>query len=312
MNSPPRHILVVEDSAAVREMYASALSVDGFTVTAVANAKEAFRAVAKERFHLVILDLMLPGMNGFEVCKLLKKDVKTFSIPIIVASVLKGADPEVFAIESGADDFLFKPFDERVLRARVHMVLRRHEQHAALHPLTGLFGRIFVEQALEQRIQSSEPFAMLRFDLRHFRFFNRHYNYGEGDYFLKFVGAIVKEGSLAHGSPEDVVGHLSADDFVVITTPESEETVAEYVCSKYTELRNQYFDDDDVAHGMMRIKTRSGTPREEPLTTLHCAVVHNAYRSFENLFELFDTADEMLIFHKEKGATGWMRDRRQN
>jgi len=118
-------ILVVDDEEDILEMVKYNLSREGYQVDAVTTGEAAVAKAHKIQPHLIILDLMLPGLDGFEVCKLLKNDPKTSHIAIVMLTA-KGEDSDIVAgLELGAEDYITKPFSPRVLIARVRAILRR-------------------------------------------------------------------------------------------------------------------------------------------------------------------------------------------
>jgi two-component system alkaline phosphatase synthesis response regulator PhoP len=120
------HILVVEDEDDILELLRYNLAKEGFRVTGVVSGEEALRTARSQPPDLIILDLMLPGMDGLTVCRELKHDAKTREIPIIMLTA-KGEEADIVAgLELGADDYVTKPFSPRVLLARLRAVLRRH------------------------------------------------------------------------------------------------------------------------------------------------------------------------------------------
>lgn len=125
------HILVVEDEADIQELIRYNLGKDGYHVTVASSSEEAFKRIKTAPPAAVLLDLMLPGMNGLEFCKLLKAEPSTRGIPVLMVTA-KGEEADVVAgLELGADDYLTKPFSPRVLLARLRAVLRRREAAAS-------------------------------------------------------------------------------------------------------------------------------------------------------------------------------------
>jgi two-component system, OmpR family, alkaline phosphatase synthesis response regulator PhoP len=118
-------ILVVEDEDDIRELLRYNLAKEGYQVTGSASGEEALKAVKAARPDLLVLDLMLPGMDGLEVCRSLKQDPQTRTLPIVMLTA-KGEEADIVAgLELGADDYVTKPFSLRVLLARLRAVLRR-------------------------------------------------------------------------------------------------------------------------------------------------------------------------------------------
>ena len=118
-------ILVVEDEDDIRELLRYNLAKEGYQVTGSASGEEALKAVRVAMPDLVLLDLMLPGLDGLEVCRSLKQDPQTRNLPIVMLTA-KGEEADIVAgLELGADDYVTKPFSLRVLLARLRAVLRR-------------------------------------------------------------------------------------------------------------------------------------------------------------------------------------------
>jgi two-component system phosphate regulon response regulator PhoB len=118
-------ILVVEDEDDILELISYNLAKEGYQVTGVPTGEDTLKRVRSELPDLVVLDLMLPGVDGLEVCKLLKNDPKTRHVPIVMLTA-KGEEADIVTgLELGADDYITKPFSPRVLIARVRAVLRR-------------------------------------------------------------------------------------------------------------------------------------------------------------------------------------------
>jgi two-component system, OmpR family, alkaline phosphatase synthesis response regulator PhoP len=120
-----KEILVVDDEEDILELVSFNLTREGYLVRRASSGEEALHSVKKDLPHLIVLDLMLPGIDGLEVARRLKKDESTESIPIIMLTA-KGEEVDIVAgLELGADDYVSKPFSPRVLAARIKTVLRR-------------------------------------------------------------------------------------------------------------------------------------------------------------------------------------------
>jgi phosphate regulon transcriptional regulator PhoB len=124
MADTPR-ILAVDDEPDIVDLVTYNLRKEGFIVLSASDAEEALEKIRAENFSLIILDLMLPGMQGMELCRILKKDPKTDNLPIIMLTAKVEEVDRVLGLESGADDYITKPFSPRELVARVKAVLRR-------------------------------------------------------------------------------------------------------------------------------------------------------------------------------------------
>jgi len=126
-----RKILIVEDDRDIVEMIAYNLRADGYEVLSAFTGKDGITLARRERPDLIILDIMLPVMDGFEVCRLLKSTEATACVPIIILSAKSRETDKVVGLELGADDYVTKPFSPRELLARIKVVLRRHKEQPA-------------------------------------------------------------------------------------------------------------------------------------------------------------------------------------
>ena len=122
---PVRSILVVEDEEDIAELIRFNMAKAGYTVRVALSGEDAVRKVKQEPPDVILLDLMLPGIDGWEVCRQLKLDARTSQIPIVMVTAKDGEADVVVGLELGADDYIVKPFSPRVLLARVRAVLRR-------------------------------------------------------------------------------------------------------------------------------------------------------------------------------------------
>ena len=127
---PPRAVLVVEDEPNIRELVALHLQLDGWTVTQTGDGQEALRLARADAFDLVILDLMLPGLDGMTVLRALRREAPAKDVPVLLLTARREESDKVLGLESGADDYLTKPFGVRELVARARALTRRPRANA--------------------------------------------------------------------------------------------------------------------------------------------------------------------------------------
>jgi len=126
-----KHILVVDDEADLIELVSYNLRKEGFTVDSASDGENAIKKIRKGTYSLVILDLMLPGIQGIELCRIIRNDPKTVNLPIIMLTAKGEEVDRILGLEMGADDYMSKPFSPRELVARVKAVLRRSMEKPA-------------------------------------------------------------------------------------------------------------------------------------------------------------------------------------
>lgn len=165
-------ILIVEDEAPIRQMVAFALTRAELTCTQAADAKQAQAAIAQSLPDLILLDWMLPGISGIDYARRLRRDELTREIPIIMLTARGEEDDRIQGLDSGADDYLVKPFSTRELIARIHAVLRRATPYVASQTLT--FGALTIDRAGHRVQADSQPLKLSPTEFRLLCFLASH------------------------------------------------------------------------------------------------------------------------------------------
>jgi DNA-binding response OmpR family regulator len=154
-----RRVLVVEDDEAIRELIALHLKLEGFAVLPAADGSEALRLAKSERFELIVLDVMLPGLDGISVCAAVRRDSANRDTPILMLTARREESDKVLGLETGADDYLTKPFGIREFIARVRALQRRHQrlEETAAQPQPVTAGPLTVDPLRRQaRLEGRE------------------------------------------------------------------------------------------------------------------------------------------------------------
>jgi len=145
---PPRRVLIVEDEAPIRELLRLHLSLAGFGVDEIGDGAAALDRLRAERYDLVVLDLMLPGLDGITLCRAIRAQGPNVATPLLMVTARDTESDKVLGLESGADDYLAKPFGIREMLARVGAILRRSERaEAAVDPSRRVHSRHVVLDA---------------------------------------------------------------------------------------------------------------------------------------------------------------------
>jgi diguanylate cyclase (GGDEF)-like protein len=291
-------ILVVEDEQLIARLLEETLQIEGYNVVTVLNGEDAVQFALCETPHLVILDLMLPGIDGYEVVRRLRTYPKTMHIPIIVLSSCGGTKDKVNAFEFGVDDYITKPFHTDELLARIRAQLRRVLQNF-LSPLVGLPGGFQVELAINFKLNSIEPWSMLYLDLDNFKAFNDVYGFLAGNDLIRLVGRICQRVVRQHGNPVDFVGHVGGDDFVVVTTPERAHLLCTRICDQYKEESITFYRPEDLRRGSISGVDRKGRSYLFPLVSLSIGVVNNQIRQPHSIQEVSYLAAEAKYHAKQ-------------
>lgn len=218
MGADKESLLIVEDDVDVAEMLTAYFRAQGYEVQAVNWGEDAVQTCRATHPDLVILDIRLPDIDGFEVARRLRSNQRTLDIPIIFLTELRERTDRMQGLELGADDYITKPFDIQELRLRVRNSLRRSSQSPLTNPVTGLPEGMLVEERLRECLQSQE-WAALLVSITHLTEFREAYGFVASDDVLRAVSLMIHNAMRGLGGANDFIGQLGATEFLLITHP---------------------------------------------------------------------------------------------
>jgi diguanylate cyclase (GGDEF)-like protein len=309
--SPPPTILVVEDDPMLGRLLRATLEAEGYVAVVAATGEEAVAYALREVPQLLLLDLMLPGISGFEVVEQLRANAKTAHIPVVMLSARTDTAAKVRAFEYNADDYLTKPFNSDELLARIRTQLR-HVAESLLSPLTRLPSGLRVEHAIEQQLHRAEPWAILYLDLDHFKAYNDAYGFLRGNDLIRLLARVITDVVREEGNLTDFVGHIGGDDFVIITTPGHVEAICRRLTREWDAASQTpaYYAEGDLRRGILGAVDRQGQPQSYPLVSVSIGVVTNAHRPITALEEVSRVAAEVKQKAKSIGGSSYYVDQR--
>ena len=162
------------------------------------DGEEALARAGALRPDLVLLDVMMPRLDGFEVAQRLRKSPQTANTSIIMLTAKALSADKVTGLQSGADDYIIKPFDPIELLAWVKGTLRRAKEMRNLSPLTGLPGNIRIQEEIERQVREAREFAVLYCDLDNFKAYNDQKGFVRGDRLIQSTARIIQDAAVAH------------------------------------------------------------------------------------------------------------------
>lgn len=303
-------ILVVDDEAHIRRFVEVNLRLEGWDVITAASGGEAIELALQARPRLILLDVMMPDMNGFEVCRRLRAYPRTAQVPVIFVTGRSMIADKITGLTAGADDYVLKPFDPIELIARVRTTLQRSEELRASSPLTGLPGNHRIQAHLMERFADDDPLAVVYADVNHFKAFNDRYGFIRGDEVILLTADILRRAAAAHAGAESFVGHVGGDDFMTICRPDVVQRLCETVIEEFDARIGELYDAADREAGVIEVRGRQGTERF-PLMTIALGVASTERRRFDDVRELVETATEMKHYLKRnRGASAYAIDER--
>lgn len=219
MTEEKNNLLIVEDDLDVAEMLTAYFRVQGYDVQTVNWGEDGLRACETSQPDLVILDIRLPDIDGYEVARRLRANRRTQDIPIIFLTDKRQRVDRLQGLEIGADDYITKPFDVQELRLRVRNALRRVSQGSLTNPVTSLPERGLVDERLRECLED-DTWAILVVSVHHLDSFRESYGFVASDDAVRAVSLMIQNAVREEGSPQDFVGQLAPSAFVVVTTEE--------------------------------------------------------------------------------------------
>jgi diguanylate cyclase (GGDEF)-like protein len=303
-------ILVVDDDPDILEVVKINLELEGYEVDTAEDGREAVDKAMIEAPELILLDIMMPRMDGLTALRRIRSHGTTGNTSVILLTARGLPEDRVKGLELGADDYITKPFDISELVARVKAVLRRTQAARDLSPLTGLPGNFRIGAEIEQRIEGGGSFALIHCDLDNFKAFNDHYGFMRGDEVIRFCARCMVEATEAIGEPDAFVGHIGGDDFVALVSAEKAEEYCKRVIETFDDGILDNYDTADALRGYIEVIDRRGERYAFPMVSISMGVASNVLRPITSQWEASAVAVEMKEFAKKRTGSSFEIDRR--
>ncbi len=305
-----KKILIIDDTELMVKLITDILSEKGYNVVSANSGLEGIKMVAAEKPDLVLLDVMMPGINGFEVCKLLREDEGNQLMPIIILTAQGDEDDKLTGLELGADDYITKPFNPRELVSRVNNTLLRIDRNRLANPLTGLSGNIGIQTEINRRIANKMKFSVLYLDVDNFKAYNDFYGFARGDRSIKLIAGIITDAVQTLGLQSDFIGHIGGDDFVIITCTRNVDAICENIIKDFDGKIPEMYSDKDRHAGFICAFNRIGNMICYPIMTISIAVVSNEYRELHSHLQVGEIAAELKKKAKSMQGSVYLKDKR--
>jgi DNA-binding response OmpR family regulator len=274
-------VLVADDDPSVRRLLRLALELEGFEVITVADGDAAWEAARAQRPEAVILDAVMPGTDGGEVCRRIRSELG-WSVTVVMLTGQREVLSRVSAFDNGADDYLEKP-------ARVAEVVKRVKGRLTAQALRS--DRLLVapelHEELGRRVQLDEPVAVTLARLRGIRLFADRYGFERADALLAWFGGLVSR--TAEIFPRGRAGRLGTEDFLGIVLPENADDFADCLRHEFGVGIARWYDTPDAERGCIEVRDRAGHVRRSRFVQLSTGIAANRPDRVHH-FELLEQA----------------------
>jgi diguanylate cyclase (GGDEF)-like protein len=296
----------------IRRILGFLLDQRGFVTSQAADGVEAVEMARRESPDLILLDLMMPRMDGFEVCEALRSDFATAQIPVIMLTAKGEVTDKVRGLQGGANDYLTKPYDNKELIARIQNMLEWSRVQRQANPLTGLPGNQAIEKRLQVAVASQDAFSFMYLDIDHFKAFNDSYGYQRGDDAIRFTADLLRDCVEQVAAADAFIGHIGGDDFCLVCAYECGEKLAQTVIKRFAGEVESLIDPKDLERGYLKVHSRQAGIEEVPFPSLTIALVLDRGGEFEHWRRLSDVAAELKAHGKTLSGNVVVKERRQS
>ena len=284
-------LLIVEDDVDINTMLRIFFGSQGYDVDTAFRGMEALEKTRQVMPHLIVLDIMLPDIDGYEVCSNLRKNARTSHIPVIFLTQKDERSDKLKGLELGADNYITKPFDIEELKLYVQNSLARSERESLTDPQSGLPAGRLIEDQL-RRIIRLKDWSFLDIKINFFDAFKDVYGFIAANDVLRFTAMLLGEVVDKYGTPSDFIGHAGGENFVIISAPAVAQQVAQVVKTRFESEVQTHYNFMDRQQGFILAPDETGKMEKMPMMTISSGMVSPATHSFADIREITELAAE--------------------
>ncbi|HDQ40314.1 MAG TPA: response regulator [Desulfonatronum sp.] len=313
-------VLIADDSPSNLQLLLDILSRSGFEVLAAEKGQEVLEIIEEETPDIFLLDVMMPQMDGFSLCRRLKENPRFQATPIIFITAKNTSADIVSGFAAGAVDYILKPFNEAEILARVRTHIHLHEvvmelerlRQLALdaNPLTQLPGNNSIIKAINEAIAAEQDVSVAYVDLDNFKALNDKYGFAVGDRVLLYTARIIGTAVEEICGKGNMIGHIGGDDFVFIVSSDLVQKVAERIIREFDANICQFYEPRDLARQAIEVADRSGNQRRFPLATISLGIVELGEKNFSHHLEVSSMCAEVKKMAKDMPGSTCFFNRR--
>ena len=273
-------LLIVEDDLDTSEMLRVYFEAQGYRVITAGGGREALEKCRVENLDLILLDVRLPDIDGFEVGQSLQADIRTSRLPVIFVTERRDRDDRIAGLKLGAIDYITKPFDVQELRLRVRNALRRAGSQN--NPVTGLPGEKLTIDRLSLMLER-DSWAALGINLSGLDKFNEIYGFVARDDVLRAIALTLTSAVDELGSIDDFVGHPNEGQFVIITIPGKVSNLGHHVEERLRQAMNYFYPIHDREAGYVRLGGEDGPKEKVPFMNVFVSILSHKDDAFADI-----------------------------
>ncbi len=304
------NILLVDDDVDLAELVRTKLSADGHDVIAINTGDGAFELAKKVKPDIALLDIMLPGMTGYQICRRFRKDPELYTMGVLLLTAF-GDEPEVIhGLEQGADDYLSKPFRLEALSEKVVSLQKLLDAVKQRNPLTNLPGTEAVKREVNHLLARDMQIATCYIDVIGFKAYCASRGKDSQVPLVQSIAKIVHETIRNIKLYETYLAHLGGAHFATVTLLEDYERYCTSLMREFDRQMRPLYTEEELEKGAIITSNKHGIPAEYPLMALAIGVSHNKHRKFKSANKMFEILAQVRQLAQPNGQSAVFVDRR--
>ncbi len=304
-------ILLVDDDIDLAELVKTKLTAEGHQTFTINTGEGAFELAKQVKPEIAILDIMLPGVTGYQICRRLRKDPELYKIGVLILTAL-GEEPEILhGLEQGADDYLVKPFKLERLMDKLASIDALLQATGKRNPLTNLPGTDSIKREINHRLARGTAIGACYIDMVGFKAYCASRGAEGQKNALQFISKMLVNLTRDMGIYESFVSHMGGEHFVVLLNLEDFERYCHTLMETFDRSVTQLYTSQEVSQGYLVARDKRGTDVRCPLMALSIGVAHTQYRQFKSAKKMFEVLAQTRQMAQPDGKSVLFVDRRR-
>lgn len=295
-------ILIVDDDVDLAELVRTKLTKENHQAFAIHTGDGAFEYAKQIKPEIILLDIMLPGQTGYQICRRIRKDPELYRSAVLMLTAL-GEEPEiVHGMEQGADDYLVKPFKLERLMDKITSLNALLASLAHVNRVTNMMGTEAFKRELNHQLARDSAIACVYLDVVGFEAYCRSRNAEAQEYALKTIASHISGLIRSQGFYETAISHMGRQHFVVMLKMEDHERFTALLAETFDQEVKHLYTAEELERGFITALTRDGKEVQAPIMALAIGVAHNKFRSFKSAKKMFEVLAQ--VRQKAQPVTG--------
>lgn len=304
-------IFLVDDDQDLSDLLKAKLASHGHEIHTYYSGDGAFEAAKRVKPEIIILDIMLPGVTGYHICRRIRKDPELYRVPILLLTAL-GEEPEIMhGLDQGADDYISKPFRLEHLAEKITLMKELMESIDQRNPITDLPGTEAIKREINHRLARGMAISACYIDMIGFKPYCSVYGQEGQKRALDFMAKMLKHLARTMGVYECFIAHLGGEHFVVLLNLEDYERFCSTLIQTFDRNVKQLYSAQEASNGYILATDKRGRETRCPLMALSIGVAHNQFRHFKNAQKMFEVLAQARQMAQPNGKSVMFVDRRK-